>query len=403
PPLHTGAGLQAHAIARILYPGVETSVVTLGACGLPPTETHHGLRIRRLGSATAGRAARDFGMRVFPYLMRLRPAPDLVKIVGVGPAAYAALVACRLRRLPAIVKLTLEGEDDPAFLRRKAGGRWRLRLLRWADRLICPSRRLEEIARSAGFDPQRVIRIPNGVDLERFAPQGHASLSEWIYVGTLVERKRVHLLLEVLSSLGPHYPELRLHLVGGLKLGAGLEPQREPGATARPRPGRESVPAGGSGAVDALKPAVASKPGPAGVQDTSYLEHLSRLAETRPLQGRVIFRGSLAHPEEVLRSCGIFLLASTAEGLPNALLEAMACGLVPVVSDLPAHRELISPGENGILVPPDDTAAWVRALERLLENPQRAHAMGRAARATMERGYDLRETASAYLRVYRSL
>jgi colanic acid/amylovoran biosynthesis glycosyltransferase len=78
------------------------------------------------------------------------------------------------------------------------------------------------------------------------------------------------------------------------------------------------------------------------------------------------------------------------DGIPNVLIEAMACALPVVSSDLPAIRELVVSGENGALVPPGDSAALAAALRELLDDPSRRAALGNNGRVTVVEMFDAR-------------
>ncbi|MGH3627544.1 MAG: glycosyltransferase, partial [Sciscionella sp.] len=80
----------------------------------------------------------------------------------------------------------------------------------------------------------------------------------------------------------------------------------------------------------------------------------------------------------------VLLLPSRDEGLPTAILEAMAFGLVPVVSPVGSIPEVITDGVNGLLVPVGDHAALGAAVRKLIEDPALLTALGVAARATAE-------------------
>jgi len=89
--------------------------------------------------------------------------------------------------------------------------------------------------------------------------------------------------------------------------------------------------------------------------------------------------------------------------LPNALLEAMAAGAVPVVSDLPALREVVEDHRNGIVVPERSAQAWAEAIRSLLRDPASIETMSRAARATIRDRHDLSTVAQSYLELFRSV
>jgi glycosyltransferase involved in cell wall biosynthesis len=77
------------------------------------------------------------------------------------------------------------------------------------------------------------------------------------------------------------------------------------------------------------------------------------------------------------------------EGIPVALMEAMAAGLPVVASRLSGIPELVTDGKSGLLTPPGDVAALAAAIRRLHDDPALRERLGRAARATVERDFDL--------------
>lgn len=89
------------------------------------------------------------------------------------------------------------------------------------------------------------------------------------------------------------------------------------------------------------------------------------------------------------RGKGIFVLPSHFEGLPLALLDAMAAGQVPVVTPVGTIPEIITDGENGFLVPVGDARQLARVLAQLLTQENFRHALGRNARVTWENRFDL--------------
>jgi glycosyltransferase involved in cell wall biosynthesis len=91
----------------------------------------------------------------------------------------------------------------------------------------------------------------------------------------------------------------------------------------------------------------------------------------------------VAQRDALLASAEAFVLPSRQEGLPMALLEAMAWGLAPLATPVGAIPELVEHGRSGLLTPPGDVAALARAMERLLEPQYRAE-LGRAARRRVE-------------------
>ncbi|MFB4298438.1 glycosyltransferase [Actinomadura sp. NTSP31] len=118
-------------------------------------------------------------------------------------------------------------------------------------------------------------------------------------------------------------------------------------------------------------------------------EALREQAAAAGLYGTVEFRGVVADVEEALVEASVFALPSRAEGVPMSVMEAMAYGLPTVAFDCaPGVRMLLGErgGETGgLLVEPGDTAAFARALQRLIEDPELCCELGAEARASVQR------------------
>jgi glycosyltransferase involved in cell wall biosynthesis len=115
----------------------------------------------------------------------------------------------------------------------------------------------------------------------------------------------------------------------------------------------------------------------------------------------VAWLGPVTDIRAVWRRAAIAVLPSTyGEGVPKALLEAAACARPIVASDVPGCREVVRPGETGLLVPARDIQALAAAIAALAGDPVRRKAMGRAGRALIERDFDedivARETLAVY-------
>jgi glycosyltransferase involved in cell wall biosynthesis len=91
------------------------------------------------------------------------------------------------------------------------------------------------------------------------------------------------------------------------------------------------------------------------------------------------------------------------EGVPKALIEAMASGRAIVTTDIPGCRELVANGRNGILVAPRDVVALGAALEALIRDPERCRDMGMAGRSMVEQSLSLRQVLAATLALYAEL
>ena len=90
------------------------------------------------------------------------------------------------------------------------------------------------------------------------------------------------------------------------------------------------------------------------------------------------------------------------EGLPKVLLEAAACGRAIVTTDMPGCREIVSHGDNGLLVPPRDEAALTDALQTLLQDPDRRSRMGVRGRERVVQEFSVNKVANETLAIYRN-
>lgn len=294
-------------------------------------------------------------------------------MIQVHHAYLDAIVAAVLRPwLKARVVARLAGggpAGDMARLRRLGIAWLALPLIKRLDGWIVVSEQMRQELLAAGFDAQRISVIPNGVDTERFAPdsyrvpKGHVvdnlSLPNpvrsaqpiIVSVGRLSREKGMDVLLAAWPSVQQRIPGARLRIVGD-------GPQRA---------------------------------------------ELVRLATTLKLNGSVEWIGETADVAAQLRHSTLFVLPSRSEGMPNALLEAMAAELPCVATRVGGVTELLHDGDNGRVVEPDSPAALAHAIVELLQSPIRARTLAVAARQTVVTRHDLTTMVDRYLALYSDL
>ena len=115
-------------------------------------------------------------------------------------------------------------------------------------------------------------------------------------------------------------------------------------------------------------------------------DSLQELIAQLGLTEKAFLMGNTNCVEEVLAQAGLFVLSSDYEGMPNALMEALAAGVPCISTDCPCGgpKMLIEHGKNGLLVPVNDEETLIKAMERLLGNPVFAEELGNAAKTMAE-------------------
>jgi glycosyltransferase involved in cell wall biosynthesis len=226
--------------------------------------------------------------------------------------------AARLARVPTVIASQRGFGDWRPPLQR----RLHQLVLRLADYVLVNSEAVgEELLRSHTVRGERIIVIPNGVDLDRFAPPPKsASRSPSIVVGTLANlraEKGLAYFVQAAAIVHERHPKVRFVVWGE---------------------------------------------GPLRTQ-------LERLVSELRLDATVELRGTTAAPEGALRELDIFVLPSLTEAASNALMEAMATGLPAVATRVGGNPALVQDLSTGLLVPPADPAALAKAIIRLIEEP----------------------------------
>lgn len=268
-------------------------------------------------------------LRLAALLVRLRRRVrfDVIDAHFGYPEGVAAALVAKLFRVPLVV--TLRGSET-AF----AAYRWRRLAMRWALRraaaVIVVSEPLRRFAVSMGA--RRVATIPNGIDAGVFQPGGHEAARAALGIGP--EKRVVVSAGELIEAKGHH-----------LVIGA---------AAALLRQGRP---------IEVFIAGAVSRGG------RPFERELRGLAGRLGVAGHVHFTGWLERRRlaELLAAADVFCLASFAEGWPNVVHEAMACGTPVVASRVGAIPEMIPDERYGLTVPARDEAALGGALARALE------------------------------------
>lgn len=298
--------------------------------------------------------------RVYRLLRELRPAVVHTRNLGAMEFQLPAWVA----RVP--LRIHSEHGWDVNDLGGVSRANQRLRRIYGVGthRFVALSRAIESyLTGPVGFAPQRVLRICNGVDIQRFAPASDVPEAwpyrrgEHLVIGAVGRMQAVKDPLNLvdaflrLRELCPaDWPRLRLSMLGGGPL---LE-------AARGRLAQE------------------------GAAEQAWLP------------------GDRRDVAALLPHFDLFALPSQAEGISNTLLEAMACGCAPVATDVGGNPELVEDGVNGLLVPAQDAGALAAALARLVNEPLLRQRLAEASLARAQDQFSLDGMIGAYGALYAS-
>ncbi len=134
-----------------------------------------------------------------------------------------------------------------------------------------------------------------------------------------------------------------------------------------------------------------------------YRAQMERIVAELGIQDSVEFLGLRTDVVDLLQQSWSLVMPSRWEGMSNALLEGMACGLPCVATCVSGSEDAISDGVNGLLVEPEQPAEMAQALRRIIEDTDLAQRLGREARTTVVRDYQLATIVEQCLELYRRL
>lgn len=120
----------------------------------------------------------------------------------------------------------------------------------------------------------------------------------------------------------------------------------------------------------------------------ALLDDCRTLAQQKGVADRVRFPGFTSNIEQYYRAADLCVSSSRSEGLPFNVMEAMACGLPAVLSDVKGHEDLVRSGENGLLFPYDDQNAFIRAVKQAAEPALQAQMSAAAVQTAVPYGID---------------
>ncbi|MBN1851806.1 MAG: glycosyltransferase [Pirellulales bacterium] len=282
--------------------------------------------------------------------------PDLVQTWLFAAGSYGRLAArsCGVRHLI---------HTERCVDRWKSDWQWMVdrQLARSTDRLIANARGVRDYCVQHGLPANKIDLIPNAVPKARPSDQDREALLDTLdiphdarligAIGRLWPQKRIKDLIWAYELVVLLHPNARLLIIGDGPERAGLE---------------------------------------------RYTRLVSSTEHVR-------FLGERSDVWRILPHLDVLWQGSDYEGMPNAVLEAMAAGVPVVATDIPGHREMIVSGETGYLVPIAGRADYGRATDRILSDPDHARQLGKQGQRSVEQEFTVGRMVDRYGQLYRKL
>jgi glycosyltransferase involved in cell wall biosynthesis len=322
-----------------------------------------GLRIKIHGTSKNSRL-RDiaYALGVAWTLFRERKDYDVAYFLMSGLHLFTGLPVARMLGKPIVMKFSCSsfvvGLGDSLL------GRIELAFLRWwATRILVLNPGMVEEALQVGIAKERIGWMPNPVDTNLFSPvqrEQRTSIRRElnlgpdtpvvVFVGRLDPQKKLHWLISAFARVVQQMPDAVLALVGDGSLRA---------------------------------------------------EH-TRQVKDLDLDRNVIFAGrqDTAGVVKWLRAGDTFTMVSEVEGLPCSLIEAMSTGLPPVISDIPAHTQLVTHEVHGLVTELGNEVSIAEGLLRILRNSEERARMGAASRRRIEQEFSTSTVVDCYEKLF---
>ena len=371
-PEISSSAVQCRDMARLLRGRAEVRVLTTAVDRhLRRDDVVDDVRVTRVFVDVTSRPSKlAASFRMITVLLRLIPWCDVVHIHGFSTKNVIVTAVAKACGRPVVLSLHTADHDEAPTIRQHSPLAW------WAftraDLYLSVSPRLLDAYLAAGLPPDRIRLVPNGIDTQRFRPSTADERTELrrrlelpldrpilMFVGFFSEDKQPRAAFDAWMALHiRHRIDATLLFVGATK-SAYFE------------------------------------------VDEDLATRMRDDAATAGRQDGVLFTGMTHEVQDYLRAADVFILPSRREGLPVALLEAMACGLPCVASRLPGSTDaIISDGDNGVLVPVGDPGALANGVASLLRDPARASTLGIRARETVSQRFANTDVAGLWMDAY---
>ena len=371
PPQYSGAAKQAIALAKYLRgKSHHIEFLTVKWPGLTGKDSFDRFPVHRVEMGR-GKRHREFPLwwNLLKFVFFWRKDFDIIHSHGAYYSNSIIGILAKLLNKKSLVKVSL-ANNDLKGLGEGFSGRLHGFLLRTIDRYISISSQITEEMKMLPLDQNKIEEIPNGVDTGRFLPMPPGEKKKLrkelglpngfmlLYVGGISERKNVEWLVRSWAKICPQNPDTFLTIVG---------------------------PVGQQGKNDRL------------------YNSLVEFVRANSLEKQIIFKNSTYYIEQYYQTADIFVFPSKNEGMPNVILEAMACGLPCLVNRVSGTTDLIRNKKTGVFFDADSTENFYRGFRYLREHPESRAEIGRLARDKIVQEYSMGIIGKRYVDLYAKL
>ena len=273
------------------------------------------------------------GLEILVRLCTTHRHIDVIYILGISKFSVWAILYARFMKKRVIMSLT------GTFEVFKGDADWRTKIFTRCSHYIAISNEIKDgLIKEGGISKDKITVLGQGIDTQKYALGGDKRTLRRkynfpqdvlivLFCARIVARKGIDILQAVWPKIHENFPAAKLVLVGG--------------------------------------------------GENKLVEELKTLSDR--LDKSILIVGEVDNPAEYYQLADIYFFPSKQEGLPTTLMEAMACGLPSVVSDIGGCSDLIADGQTGYRVASSDSEGFERKLCELLENPAQREIMGNNA------------------------
>ncbi|MFA5859805.1 MAG: glycosyltransferase family 4 protein [Elusimicrobiota bacterium] len=353
---------------KLIENGYTAFIVTQRYPGtLPKTESIGKVKVIRLSTLWDGyKGSFIFVWTTFWWLLMHANEYDIIHAHLASSHAVVALKIGWLLRKPVVIKFAgARATGDIGTSKKVPWGGLKLSFLRiFGNRFVCPSMEVKDEMVLNGFNSDNIAVIPNGVDTKKFAPADEG------------QKKKLRVTLGL-----PAEDKLFIY-TGRLQPGKGLEFMVKTWKNVLIKDSTAKLLIVGDGVL---------------------IDELKNLADECGITNNVIFTGRVNDVPDYLRAADVFVTASKGEGMSNALLEALSCGIPAVVTDIPANTVLVKNRVNGLVYSIDDTEMFVNIVNRLMSEAGLSQKLGTAAHESVLAKYSVDTVTQQYIQYYKKL